>query len=152
MLQNSLSIIKKGVYSKKKPSTNINNDISYGAFISYAIGRDDAGQCVVVKNRTIMAVQAYEERKDTIQRGCSLSHNKACIIIMNKLSNSDSDKVVINNDILLSLKEYKAQALALEENVYIENIDEFIKNANKLKLVVMSFNKDEIMDFVSKGK
>ena len=71
---------------------------------------------------------------------------------MNKLSHGDSDKVIINSDILILLKEYKAQALALEENVYIENLDEFIKNANKLKIVIMAFNKDDIMDFMSKGK
>lgn len=152
MSQDSLSVIKKGVYSKKKPSIHINNDISYGAFISYAIDRDDSGQCVVVKNRTIMAVQSFEGRNENIERGCNLSHNKACIVIMNKLSHGDSDKVVINSDILLLLKEHKAQALALEENVYIENLDEFIKNANKLKIVIMAFNKDDIMDFMSKGK
>lgn len=151
MPEDFLYKVDKNFRYGRKAGKKIINNISYGAYISYALERDDAGQSVVVKNRTIMAVESFEGREETIKRGCSLSNGKACVIIMNKLSISDSDRVVINKEILSLLAFNKVEALALEENIFIENIDEFKKQAAKLKIILLSFSKDSVLNYMDKG-
>lgn len=143
--------IDKNFRSGKKASKKIIIDMLYGAYISYSLERNDAGQTVVVKNKTIMAVESFEGRYEVITRGSSLSNGKSCVVIMNKLSVSDKDMVVLNTDLLNLLADNKVEALAMEEDVYIENIDVFKKQAVKQKIALLSFSKDDVLNFMGKG-
>ncbi len=144
MSLNNTAVFTKGVYTKRKASKNIMADISYGTYISNALKRMDCGQSVVIKNKTIMAVESSEGRLENIIRGCSLSNGHACIVIMNKLSESDNSKVVINIDLLKTLKEQKVSALAVEEGVYAEKMEDIIKYADNNKIILLAFNKNDI--------
>ena len=44
-------------------------DVSYGWNVAQEIGRMDVGQCVVVKDRVIVAVEAVEGTDEAIRRG-----------------------------------------------------------------------------------
>lgn len=143
--------IDKNFRSGKKAGKKIIIDISYGAHISYALERNDAGQTVVVKNKTIMAVESFEGKYETIKRGSSLSNGKSCVVIMNKLSVSDKDRVVVNAELLNLLADNKVEALALEENIFIENIENFKKQAAKQKIILLSFSKDDVLNLMGKG-
>lgn len=151
MPEDYLYQIDKTFRCGKKAGKKVMNNISYGAYISYALERDDAGQSVVVTNRTIMAVESFEGREDTIKRGSGLSNGKSCVVIMNKLSVSDSEKVIINLDFLSLLSACKVEALALEENIFIENIEDFKKQAAKFKIIMLSFSKDDVLNYMGKG-
>lgn len=137
-------------FSKKAPKKLLES-VFYGAFISYELLRDDAGQSVVVKNKTIMAVESFEGREETIMRGSMLSNGKSCVVVMNKLSKSDMDSVVLNADFLQLLHSNNVELLAVEEGVFLDNADEFIKKAKKLKIILMSFYKEEVYKLMGKG-
>ncbi len=134
------------IYSKKKVSKKLMEDISYGVYISYALNRNDCGQSIVVKNKTIMAVESSEGRIANIKRGCELSNNKAVIIITNKLSQDDRDKVIISMDILQLINKYKVSAIALEEGVYLSHIDELSAYAVKNNILLLSYNQYDIIN------
>lgn len=144
-MANSKHIFEKGIIIGRKLSKIMEDNINYGLYIAYGLNRDDTGQCVVVKNKTIMAVESSEGHIDTIKRGCHLSNGKACVIITNKNNND-----CISVDILHIMKEHKGVLLALEYGIVTDNMEEFIKYAKKYKIILYVFNKEEILNIANK--
>ena len=57
----------------KKPDEQLISDMRYAFKIAREIGRLDIGQIVVVKNRTVLAVETIEGTDAAIRRGCQLA-------------------------------------------------------------------------------
>ena len=81
-------LFPKGILTKKKPSKSQRRDIEFGWYNARAIGSLDIGQCVVVRDCSVMAVEAIEGTDETILRGGSLAKEKAVIV---KLRKPDQD-------------------------------------------------------------
>jgi len=77
-------LFPKGVLSKKKPSAAQLEDVRFGWHIARAVGSYDIGQCVVVRDRTVLAVEAIEGTDATIKRGGSLGKEKAVVVKVKK--------------------------------------------------------------------
>jgi UDP-2,3-diacylglucosamine hydrolase len=75
-----------GVLTKKKPSHHQRLDIEFGWKNARAIGRLDIGQCVVVRNLSVVAVEAIEGTDATILRGGGLAKEKAVVVKVKKPS------------------------------------------------------------------
>lgn len=75
-----------GVLSKKKPSHEQRLDIEFGWRNARAIGQLDIGQCVVVRNLSVLAVEAIEGTDATILRGGGLAKEKAVVVKVKKPS------------------------------------------------------------------
>ncbi len=73
-----------GVLSKKKPDKNQCLDIAFGWENARAIGAMDIGQCVVVRNRSVVAVEAIEGTDATIARGGALAKEQAVVVKVRK--------------------------------------------------------------------
>lgn len=73
-----------GVLTKKKPSAEQRLDIEFGWHNARAVGRLDIGQCVVVRNRTVLAVEAIEGTDAAILRGGALAKEKAVVVKVRK--------------------------------------------------------------------
>lgn len=82
-------ICHRGCWTKKKPNKAEQRDIIEGWRIAKEIGKLDIGQCIVISNGTILAVEAIEGTDATIKRGGELSRNNGCIVI--KLSKPSQD-------------------------------------------------------------
>lgn len=74
----------QGVLTKKKPNSEQQQDIAFGWQNARAIGRLDIGQCVVVRNRAVLAVEAIEGTDATILRGGTLAREKAVVVKLRK--------------------------------------------------------------------
>lgn len=70
----------KGIWTKRKPSKAEKRDIRAGWPIAKEIGRFDIGQCIVVGNGSVLAVEAVDGTDATIQRGAELSKGNAVVI------------------------------------------------------------------------
>lgn len=145
--------VTAGSYSKVKADKKILADAAFGYYICKEIGRNDAGQTVVVKNNSIMAVEAFEGRLDTISRGCHFANGKAVIVISGKHSKSDEQ---LNPLVDLSLLKYAVEcggkAIALEaEKVSVLNIKECMDYAAKSRLVFFAFNGTDLLRYMKKG-
>jgi DUF1009 family protein len=77
-------LFPKGVLTRKKPSKGQREDIAFGWKHARAIGSLDIGQCVVVRNLTVAAVEALEGTDAAILRGGSLVKEKAVVVKVKK--------------------------------------------------------------------
>ncbi|HAR64691.1 MAG TPA: DUF1009 domain-containing protein [Lentisphaeria bacterium] len=78
------ALASEGVMGRVKPSRVIRSDIGFGREICTKISEMDIGQCVVVKNGTVLAVEAFEGTDKAIQRGGELGRGQAIIVKMAK--------------------------------------------------------------------
>ena len=78
----------QGLLSRKKPSTAQMEDIRFGWSIARAVGRLDIGQCVVVRDLSVLAVEAIEGTDAAIRRGGELAGSGAVVV---KLKKPDQD-------------------------------------------------------------
>jgi DUF1009 family protein len=77
-------LFPKGVLTKKKPDKSQRLDIEFGWKNARAIGRLDIGQCVVVRDCAVMAVEAIEGTDATILRGGKLAKEQAVVVKVRK--------------------------------------------------------------------
>lgn len=105
----------KGILTGKKLKAAQMEDIEFGWRLARAVGALDIGQCVVVRNRTVLAVEAIEGTDAAIRRGGALGHEKAVVVKVKK-PNQDSrfDLPAIGSATIASMIDAKAEVLAVE--------------------------------------
>ena len=90
-------------------------DITFGFEIAKQLSALDVGQTIVVKNGTVLAVEAFEGTNDAILRGGSLGKKNAIVI---KVTKPDQDMrfdvPVIGTETLRIATEAKVRAIAVE--------------------------------------
>jgi DUF1009 family protein len=90
-------------------------DIEFGWRNARAIGELDIGQCVVVRNKSVLAVEAIEGTDATIRRGGALALEKAVIVKVKKPGQDPRfDLPAIGAGTIESMAEVKARILAVE--------------------------------------
>jgi DUF1009 family protein len=69
-----------GVLSRREPSPDDWKDIEFGWRVAKEIGRLDVGQCLVVKDRAVLAVEAADGTDETVRRGGRLGGGGGVVI------------------------------------------------------------------------
>ena len=69
-----------GVLSRRSPSKKEEEDLRYGWEILERIGSLDIGQCVVIKDRVVVAVEAVEGTDQTILRAGTLAGKGSVVV------------------------------------------------------------------------
>ena len=69
-----------GLIAGPKLSRREEEDVDFGRKIAKEIARLDIGQTVLVKNGTVLAVEAFEGTNDTIKRGGALARKGAIMV------------------------------------------------------------------------
>jgi DUF1009 family protein len=104
-----------GILTRKKLTKGQKNDIVFGWKIARSIGNLDIGQCVVVRNQTVLAVEAIEGTDAAIRRGGSLCREKAVVVKVRKPEQDlRFDLPAIGEKTIESMQEVKAAVLAVE--------------------------------------
>jgi len=73
-------LVEEGTLTSRQPSKKEWDDIRYGWDVARDIGRLDIGQCVVVKDRVVVAVEAVEGTDGAITRGGQLAKEGAVVV------------------------------------------------------------------------
>ncbi len=73
-------LAEEGSLTGRAPSDKEWDDIRYGWDVAEAIGRLDIGQCVVIKDRVVVAVEAVEGTDGAIKRGGELAKDGAVVV------------------------------------------------------------------------
>ncbi len=73
-------LMEEGVQTSRQPSEREWEDIRYGWDVAREIGLLDIGQCVVVKDRVVVAVDAVEGTDEAIRRGGTLAKEGAVVV------------------------------------------------------------------------
>ena len=108
-------LFPQGILTRKKLTKEQKNDIVFGWKIARAMGGLDIGQCVVVRNQTVLAVEAIEGTDAAIRRGGTLCKEKAVVVKLKK-PNQDLrfDLPAVGEKTIVSMLEVKAAVLAVE--------------------------------------
>ncbi len=136
-------LFPKGILTKNKPTKDQMVDIIYGWEIARSLGNLDIGQCVVVRNQTVLAVEAIEGTDATILRGGTLGKEKAVVVKLRK-PNQDLrfDLPAIGMKTIDSMKEVKASVLAVEaEYALFFDRDAVIQAADNAGIVIVGVEK-----------
>ena len=77
-------LVEEGTLTARTPSGKEWEDIRYGWEVAHEIGRLDIGQCVVIKDRVVVAVEAVEGTDEAIKRGGELVKEGAVVVKRSK--------------------------------------------------------------------
>jgi DUF1009 family protein len=77
-------LVEEGTLTARAPSEKEWEDIRYGWDVAHDIGRLDIGQCVVIKDRVVVAVEAVEGTDGAIKRGGELAKEGAVVVKRSK--------------------------------------------------------------------
>ena len=134
-----------GVLSKRRPSPEQESDIRFGWRIAREIGRLDIGQCVVVRDGTVLAVEAIEGTDAAIRRGGALARQGAVVVKLRKPGQDFRfDLPAIGPGTIASMREAKAAVLAVEagQSLFFDR-QEALSQANRAGLVVVGVTATE---------
>ena len=77
-------LVEPGTLTARAPTEKEWEDIRYGWEVAHDIGRLDIGQCVVIKDRVVVAVEAVEGTDGAIKRGGDLAKEGAVVVKRSK--------------------------------------------------------------------
>lgn len=137
-------LFPQGVLTKKKPNASQQNDIRFGFRMAKAIGDLDIGQCVVVRDQTVLAVEAIEGTDAAIRRGGALGHEMAVVVKVRKPDQDFRfDLPAIGLQTIESMKEVKAKVLAVEKGQsLLFDAERVIEAADKAGIIVVGVSQD----------
>ena len=73
-------LVEEGTLASREPTKKEWENIRYGWEMAYEIGRLDIGQCVVIKDKVVVAVEAVEGTDGAIKRGGELAKDGAVVV------------------------------------------------------------------------
>ena len=105
----------KGVLTRRQPTDKEMEDIEFGFPIARYMADQEIGQTLVVKNKTVIAVEAVEGTDPAIERGCSVGQEECKIIKVSRTTQDYRyDSPGIGPRTLEGMIRGKATVLALE--------------------------------------
>ncbi len=134
-----------GVLTKKKLSGTQRQDIVFGWHNARAIGKLDIGQCVVVRDCTVLAVEAIEGTDAAILRGGMLAKEKAVVVKVKKPGQDFRfDLPATGLNTIHTLQQVKGAVLAVEAGQsLLFDREKMIEEANKSGIVVVGVTECE---------
>lgn len=132
-------LFPQGILTRKKPSKDQISDIAFGWKTARAIGSLDIGQCVVVRNQTVLAVEAIEGTDAAIIREGSLGREKAVVVKLRK-PNQDLrfDLPAVGGQTIQSMRDVNAGVLAVEAgySLFFDR-ESVVRTANEAGIVIV---------------
>jgi hypothetical protein len=140
-------ISPKGCWTKRKPDRSEKKDIQQGWKLAKAVGLLDIGQCLVISNGTVLAVEAIDGTDATIERGGRLSRGNGATVV--KLSKPHQD---LRFDLpssgcttIETMHRSGVNVLVLEAEKSISfDREKMIALANKYNICIIAMTEDEI--------
>jgi UDP-2,3-diacylglucosamine hydrolase len=106
---------REGTLGKVQPKSRDWDDIRYGFIVAKDIGRFDIGQSVVVKERTVLAVEGIEGTDAAIRRGGELGRGGFVVVKVSKPSQDlRFDVPAVGPGTIAIMREVGGRVLALE--------------------------------------
>ncbi len=133
-------VAPRGNLTRKKPNQSEREEVEFGWKIAKELGRLDIGQCVVVRKKTVLAMEAIEGTNETILRGGKLAKEKAVVVKVSK-PNQDLrfDVPAVGPDTIQVMAQVKASVLAIEAGkTLLFDKPAMISYADRSSIVIVS--------------
>lgn len=134
-----------GILTRRKPSKTEKADMAFGWRIAKELGRLDIGQCVVVRRKTVLALEAIEGTDETILRGGRIGREKTVVVKVSK-PNQDLrfDVPSVGVGTVKMMSEVKASVLVVEaEKTLLFDRKEMIHLADEKGIAIVSLEEKE---------
>jgi len=131
---------KKGTLTKLQPDFSTWEDIYFGLNLAKAVADLDIGQTVAVKEKAIVAVEAFEGTDHLIRRAGKIGRGKIVIIKVSKpKQDMRFDIPVIGLNTVKNLIKARAKCLAFEadKTLFIDQ-EKSVRLANKKGIVIVA--------------
>ncbi|HEY3302861.1 MAG TPA: UDP-2,3-diacylglucosamine diphosphatase LpxI [Candidatus Binatia bacterium] len=142
----SQMIPAEGVLTRRAPSAEQWEDIRLGFATAKEAGRLGIGQCVVVKHRVILAVEAAEGTDAAIRRGGELGRGGFVAVKVSKPQQDlRFDVPAVGPETIRMLHELKGAVLAVEagKTILLEK-DELLREAGRAGIVVVGVSEEKV--------
>jgi len=138
----------QGLMAGKQPDHAQWADIRLGFKIAKAIGALDIGQTVIIKNRSIIAVEAIEGTDNAILRTKNLAPKGAVVVKVAKPQQDFRfDVPAVGVATLQAMTKTGAQILAVEEGkVLIDNNPDMIKKAARYGITFIGVSQKQVKE------
>lgn len=115
-------------------------DADFGWTMALAVGDLDIGQCIVVKDRTVLAVEAMEGTDEAVRRGGRLAGQGAVVVKVAKPSQDlRFDMPSVGVATVAVMAEVKAVALVIEaDRTLVFDRDEMIAAADRAGISILA--------------
>jgi DUF1009 family protein/predicted dehydrogenase len=105
----------EGVLTRRKPNRREEEDIDFGWKLAKGMGHLDVGQCLVVKNQSVLAVEGIDGTDATILRGGDLCREGAVVIKVSKpRQDLRFDVPAVGLETIATMKRVNAKVLVIE--------------------------------------
>jgi len=123
----------KGVLTKRSPTKEEELDIEYGRKIALELAKFDIGQTVIVKDKTVIALEAVEGTDETIARAGRLVDGGFTVV---KMARPDQDArfdvPLVGPDTVKRIAQSGGSVLALEQKkTFLMNKEESVRIADE---------------------
>lgn len=135
----------QGIITRKKPTDDQVKDIRFGWQMAREIGRLDIGQCVVVRDRSVVAVEAIEGTDAAIQRGGELAESGAVVVKVKK-PNQDFrfDLPATGLQTVEALVSVRGSVLAVEAGQsLVFDMEEMVKAADSAGISIIGISEND---------
>jgi len=140
-------ISPKGCWTRRSPDKSEKKDIYQGWKLAKEIGKLDIGQCIVISNGTVLAVEAIDGTDATIKRGAGLATGNGAVVV--KLSKPGQD---LRFDLpssgcetIQTMIKSGATVLALEANLSLSfDREEMIRLADDHGISIIALTDEQI--------
>jgi UDP-2,3-diacylglucosamine hydrolase len=128
----------KGSFTKKKPDRKQQQDIAFGFSIAKRISGLDIGQSVIIKDKSVIAVEAIEGTDKAVIRAGQIAGRGTVIVKVSKPSQDMRfDVPTVGLGTLKAIKLSGASVLALEAGeVLMLEKEDMIKEADKMGICI----------------
>ncbi len=138
-------LVKAGVLTQRTPTESEWKDLYFGWNVAKLLGHIDVGQSVLVRNQTVVAVEAMEHTDQTIERAGQICKNGGFVLVKTAKPSQDMrfDVPTIGLGTLETLARCGGRAIAVEaeHTLLVEmNEGEFITQANQLGVAVVALD------------
>lgn len=132
-------LASSGVLTEKKPSKKVLEDIEFGVKLAKELGRLDIGQTIVVKNKSIVALEAMEGTDQCLQRAGDIAGSDCVVVKMAKpKQDMRFDVPVIGKNTIEKLAKIKAAAIAIESDKTLIIDEDVLALANHHGIAIIS--------------
>jgi hypothetical protein len=130
-----------GCFTKRRPSKTEKEDIQFGWKVAAKLGELDIGQCVVLRKKTVLAVEAIEGTDETILRGGKLAREKAVVVKTSKPGQDlRFDVPSVGLETIKVMSRVNASVLAIEaEKSLLFDKPDMIEYANRAGITIVSY-------------
>lgn len=135
----------EGVLTRRKPNRREQSEIAFGWQTAKAIGYLDIGQCLIVKNHAVLAVEGIDGTDATIMRGGRLCREGAVVIKVSKPTQDlRFDVPAVGLDTIETMKRVKAKVLVIEAGkTLMFDRDKMIDAADAARITIVAW-RDEL--------